>query len=143
MAQHPYMAVLEYDSGGSVYLAALNLYSLKDSDYTVGIGNKTHLSSTNARKRKMAGWIDLSPVTATGEYISATYALLLGFLRTTKTWRIQFEDGSTATNGSTFVFTGFITKLGTNEFNRDQDDPIETSIEIQPDGDTMTFTPAA
>jgi hypothetical protein len=139
MNTHSYNAKLEYTTvGGSSYTEVAGCKNLDGPKAKVTSSKATKLRSTAATAEKVAGFIDEGQLSFDAIFDATQFGVLRGFLRLNKQWRMTFND-SLGVSGSTLVFVGFITELGTAV---PEDDVITQPCTIDVTG-VVTFTPAS
>lgn len=136
---HSYNAIISYTTvGGSSYTELGGVRNISGPKAKVTSSDATKLRSTAATREKTPGFIDEGQCSMELVFDSATIVILRGFLRVIKQWKIVFND-SLGTAGTTQVFVGFITELGTEV---PEDDIITVPITLDVTG-VNTFTAAS
>jgi hypothetical protein len=70
-----------------------------------------HFNTTNQVKETIAGWTEPGELSITAHYDKTEFATLLSTLfKTSKTWRISFND-STTTADSGLLFVGYVKSI--------------------------------
>lgn len=131
-------ARLYYSTNGTDYTELTDLEEIgPPQDETFEQIENTPLNPTNRRREYLNGLVDSGSFTFKQKYKKARMTALRGRLNATTYWKIMFPDGSTSSNGSTFVFQGNLTKCPSSPLQKSVVVTIDCEVKITGD---ITFT---
>jgi hypothetical protein len=141
MATTTYLGTLQYDSGGGTYADIGELSQFTPNVQEVTDVKTSHLASTNATHEYLPGFIEPGMCEFVINFTKASYNTLHGHLtgRSTRSYKVRVNDGSTSTNGSNSTFTGYVKRLGKMEFTTDATNPVRATGTIKV-ASSVTFT---
>lgn len=128
-----YGSFIQYSTdGGSTYSTALTeVTDIKGPGEKGKSINATHLLSPNGYEEFIPGLVDGGEVKLDLTFVKATYNAVRALVRTTPLWKITFSQGST------IVFSGFLTEID-NQIPKE--DRIKADVTLKVTG-KPTFTP--
>jgi len=128
VATTTYLGTLQYDSGSSVYVDVGELVEFDPPLRTITPVQNSHLASPSATHTAQAGFIKPGEVPFKINFKKADYNTLNSHFtgRANRNYRVRYNDGSTATNGSNLVFEAFVSELGDEKLSTDATNPIQT-----------------
>ncbi len=94
-----------------------------------GVSKATTLTSPSATQEKLPGLWDEGSYSMTCIFKAADMTTIRGWIRVMQSFQIQAPDGTGASTGSTWQFSGFITELG-EEFPEDDLITVDCTFEI-------------
>lgn len=141
MAVSPYLGTLQYDSGGAVYLDIGELVEFDPPLRTRAPIKNSHLASASQTHTYQSGFIEPGEIPFKIHFKKADYNTLDGHFKggLNRNYRVRYNDGSTATNGSNLIFEAFVMELGDEKVSRDSDNPLATTGKLKGSG-VATYT---
>lgn len=141
-----YLGTLQVDTTGSGAWADIGqVQKFKPPQMKVGDSQNTYLQQSAPWRTYQPGWGEPGEATFTIMMRQSDYNTLFGYFtnRTSKNFRIRYNDGSTPSSGSVLTFgsAAYINELGDDEVSRDSELPIMTSGKIKVSG-LPTYAPA-
>lgn len=134
MATHSHGSTLKVDGNGdSTYEDIAEVVSTDGPHMETTVSPSWHLGSTSGVKTFLPGLVDPGELACVLRFTKAQHNTFVGYLRSSKPWKVTLADGSTIT------FSGFFKTLGAPVAA--DDDTINCEYAIKVTG-AVTFTAA-